>query len=205
MELFLFYIFSTGILISSLSTILTSNPVFSIFFLVLTFVNASGLLLLVEIEFFAMLFLIVYVGAIAVLFLFVIMILDLKIVSSNKKENPFKIVPIGFFIGFLFLFEIIYIFGFDFQAVNSHALFKNFYFIDWVFYIDYNNSLNLFGQTLYTYFVYYFLTVGIILLLAIISTIGLTSNYNPKQDKRQLIFQQLSRSPKAAVFNIKLK
>jgi NADH-quinone oxidoreductase subunit J len=81
------------------------NPVYSVLFLILVFVNASGLLLLLGLDFFAMLFLVVYIGAIAVLFLFVVMMLNIKI--TELTENTLRYLPIGGLIGFIFIIEVL--------------------------------------------------------------------------------------------------
>ena len=203
MEFFLFYLFSSGIIISSWCTVLSLNPVYSVFFLVLAFINSSALLLLIEIEFFAILFLIVYVGAIAVLFLFVVIILDLKKPVINQQ--PFGVIPISFFFSFLFFFEIFFIIFSDIPSIAFFKLYSPLSYLNWCFILDNLHSVHFFGQVLYTYYVYYFLTAGILLLLAIVSAISLTSSVTKNLDKKQLVFQQLSRSPFKSVFNLKIK
>jgi NADH-ubiquinone oxidoreductase chain 6 len=100
----LFFFFSSCALISAIMVITASNPVHSVLFLILVFFNGSGLLILLGLDFFAMIFLVVYVGAIAVLFLFVVMMLNIKLAEiSDKKLRYF---PIGGLLGLLFLFEI---------------------------------------------------------------------------------------------------
>jgi NADH:ubiquinone oxidoreductase subunit 6 (subunit J) len=89
----------------------SKNPVHSVLFLILVFCNASGLLILLGLDFFAMVFLVVYVGAIAVLFLFVVMMLNIKLVEIN--ENILRYLPIGGLIGLIFLFEIFLIIDSD--------------------------------------------------------------------------------------------
>ncbi len=80
------------------------NPVHSVLFLILVFFNAAGLLILLGLDFFAMIFLVVYIGAIAVLFLFVVMMLNIKLAEINEKK--LRYLPIGGLLGILFLFEI---------------------------------------------------------------------------------------------------
>lgn len=117
----LFYLFSSIALISGVMVITARNPVHSVLFLILVFCNAAGLLILLELDFFAMIFLVVYVGAIAVLFLFVVMMLNIKL--SEVNENILRYLPIGGLIGILFLFEILIIVDNDFIPVLS---FENF-------------------------------------------------------------------------------
>lgn len=128
----LFYLFSSITLISGVMVITARNPVHSVLFLILVFCNAAGLLILLELDFFAMIFLVVYVGAIAVLFLFVVMMLNIKLAEVN--ENILRYLPIGGLIGILFLFEILVIVDNDFIPVLSIQ----------------NPSLGLFDSFLYT-------------------------------------------------------
>jgi|AntRauMFilla1563_2_1112583.scaffolds.fasta_scaffold02353_5 NADH:ubiquinone oxidoreductase subunit 6 (subunit J) len=107
----LFYLFSTLCILSGIMVIRSKNPVHSVLFLILVFCNASGLLILLGLDFFAMVFLVVYVGAIAVLFLFVVMMLNIKLVEIN--ENILRYLPIGGLIGLIFLFEIFLIIDSD--------------------------------------------------------------------------------------------
>jgi len=104
-ESFLFYFFSSITLISGIMVIRSKNPVHSVLFLILVFCNAAGLLLLLHLDFFAMIFLVVYVGAIAVLFLFVVMMLHIKLTEMN--ENILRYLPVGGIIGFIFLIEVL--------------------------------------------------------------------------------------------------
>lgn len=113
----LFYLFSSIALISGVMVITARNPVHSVLFLILVFCNAAGLLILLELDFFAMIFLVVYVGAIAVLFLFVVMMLNIKL--SEVNENILRYLPIGGLIGILFLFEILIVVDNDFIPVLS--------------------------------------------------------------------------------------
>ena len=102
----LFYVFACFALLSGIMVIRAKNPVYSVFFLILVFCNVSGLLLLLNLDFFAMVFLVVYVGAIAVLFLFVVMMLNVKLAEIN--DNILRYLPIGGVFGsYLFLGEII--------------------------------------------------------------------------------------------------
>lgn len=102
---FLFHVFAGLALLSGIMVIRAKNPVYSVLFLILVFCNASGLLLLINLDFFAMVFLVVYVGAIAVLFLFVVMMLNIKLAEIN--ENILRYVPVGGMFGVLFLAEML--------------------------------------------------------------------------------------------------
>jgi NADH-quinone oxidoreductase subunit J len=103
-EPFLFYFFASLSIASGIMVIRARNPVHSVLFLILVFCNAAGLLLLLGLDFFAMIFLVVYVGAIAVLFLFVVMILNIKVAELNESLSRY--LPIGGLIGIIFLCEI---------------------------------------------------------------------------------------------------
>ena len=100
----LFYIFSSFSIVSGIMVIQARNPVHSVLFLILVFFNSAALLLLLGLDFFALIFLVVYVGAIAVLFLFVVMMLNIKLAEINEKR--LRYLPIGGVLGFLFLLEI---------------------------------------------------------------------------------------------------
>ena len=115
----LFYLFSSITLVSGVMVITARNPVHSVLFLILVFCNAAGLLILLNLDFFAMIFLVVYVGAIAVLFLFVVMMLNIKLAEIN--ENLLRYLPVGGLIGILFLFEILVVIDNDLIPVLSFA------------------------------------------------------------------------------------
>lgn len=119
----LFYLFSSLTLLSAIMVIQSRNPVHSVLFLILVFLNSAGLLLLLGLDFFAMLFLVVYVGAIAVLFLFVVMMLNVK--SAEISEKRLRYLPVGGLLGLLFLVEIVYIVDNDLivERSNLSALF----------------------------------------------------------------------------------
>jgi NADH-ubiquinone oxidoreductase chain 6 len=101
---FLFYLFSSFALASGVMVIGSRNPVHSVLFLILVFLNGAGLLVLLELDFFGMIFIVVYVGAIAVLFLFVVMMLNVRLTEMNERR--LRYLPIGGLLGFLFLAEV---------------------------------------------------------------------------------------------------
>ena len=108
-ETFLFYFFCFFVLFSAFMVIRAKNPVYSVLFLILVFCNSAGLILLLNLDFFALIFLIVYVGAIAVLFLFVVMMLNIKL--TEVHESIFHYLPIGGFVGFIFFLEFYFLFN----------------------------------------------------------------------------------------------
>jgi NADH-quinone oxidoreductase subunit J len=197
-ELTLFYAFSFISVISAIMVISARNPVHSVLFLILVFLNASGLLLLIEAEFIAMIFIVVYVGAIAVLFLFVVMMLDIKIAETNREFS--KYLPFGSLIGFIFFIEIFLIMNNEVPSLNnteSYNLTNNFF--NWKDQLDPITNLEALGQVLYTYYFVYFLIAGLILLVAMIGAIVLTMQLN-RQVRRQAIYRQVSRNFENAIF-----
>ena len=191
---FLFYLFSILLLLSSLFVITTQNPIYSVLFLVLSFVSSSCLLFLLECEFLSLMFIVIYVGAIAVLFLFVVMMLDIK--NSNSFKQNLKYFPFGLFLGGIFLFEIFTLILkiFKTNPYKTSEL-KNFY-INWFDKIDKFMEIELVGQIVYTEYVLQFLIAGNILLLATLAAVVLTVNTEVKSSKSQIFFKQLSRNSK---------
>lgn len=113
-----FYFFSCVLLLSSLMIILSQNSIHSVLFLVLSFVSSSSILFLLECEYISLIFIIIYVGAIAVLFLFVVMMLDIKTIHLVK--DSLKYFPFGSLLGIVFLFEILIAIPSTFEFVNPY-------------------------------------------------------------------------------------
>jgi NADH-quinone oxidoreductase subunit J len=191
----LFYIFAFVTLLAAIMVITVVNPVHSVLFLVLVFLNAAGMLFVLQLEFIPLTFIIVYVGAIAILFLFVVMMLDIKVTS--KSNDFFKYLPIGSLVGGLFIFEVLNTLNYSFIVPNKSDTVNT--FISWISTVDKVTNLEALGQLLYTYYFIYFLISGIILLVAMLGAIVLTLQFN-KTVKNQLIFRQLSRNADSAVF-----
>ena len=193
---FLFYLFSSLTLLSGIMVIQARNPVHSVLFLILVFFNAAGLLVLLNLDFFAMIFLVVYVGAIAVLFLFVVMMLNIKLAEINEKR--LRYLPIGGLLGLLFLFEILLIVDNDlipllfYDNLQAFAEYRELNFIDWSNTIHTVTNIQAIGNILYTYYFYYFLLSSIILLVAMIGAIVLTMQKGIRI-KRQEVFLQNTR------------
>lgn len=188
----LFYFFSSFLIYSVFMVVLSQNPVFSLLFLVSSFIFSSFLLFLLECEFLALLFIIVYVGAIAILFLFTIMMLESKLINLSK--NKIKYFPVSFIFIISLLFPLLYVLNIYFEDISicSNSFYFNKY-QSWYNLIDSSNDIEVYGQILYSYFVLQFLITGLILLLSIISVIYLTSSFK-KQSKQQSTFKQLSRT-----------
>lgn len=195
-ELNLFYIFSILSVVSAIMVISARNPVHSVLFLILVFLNGSALLLLIEAEFIAIIFIVVYVGAIAVLFLFVVMMLDIKIAESSR--DFYKYLPFGSIVGFIFFVEIFLVVRDELPSLGSGYHLDNQY-VDWKSQIDPITNIEALGQILYTYYFIYFLIAGLILLVAMVGAIVLTMQLN-RQVRRQMIYRQVSRNFENAVF-----
>ena len=202
MEFFLFYFFSSFISISAIKVITVTNPVYAVFFLILCFCNSVGLLFLLEIEFISLLFLIVYVGAIAVLFLFVVIMLNIQTHSQKYISfNFFIIILFSFFICCFFFFEIFLVIIQDLNFIVNKF---NYNYTQWFGFYDSFKELYMFGQLLYSYYFYFFLFAGIILLVAIIGVIILTMEWQSVVFyKKQKIHTQLSRKVFNSVFLFK--
>ena len=182
MTIFLFSIVSIIIITSSLLVIISKNPIHSVLFLILVFFNTSILFLFSNAEFLAMVILIVYIGAVAVLFLFVIMMLDINI--TKLRQTFLNYLPIGLFVGFIILLELFYVVSqsrLDFAQTSS---------------IDNNisdqilDNTKIIGNILYTDYFLLFQISGIILLVAMIGAIFLTIRKR-EGIKKQNIYKQI--------------
>lgn len=174
--------------------VVAQHPVFSLLFLVSSFIFSSFLLFLLECEFLALLFIVVYVGAIAILFLFAIMMLESKL--SNLSRNAMKYIPVGFLFGILLVIPFLYeVSSFFDQSTDSKFFYLNKY-QNWYDLVDSVTDVEVYGQLLYSYFVLQFLIAGLILLLILVGVVYLTNNYNNNQAVEQSIFKQLSRNSK---------
>jgi NADH-quinone oxidoreductase subunit J len=187
-----FYLFA-GITVASAFMVVTSrNPVHSVLFLILAFVNAAGLFLLLGAEFLAMLLIVVYVGAVAVLFLFVVMMLDVDF--AEFRQGFLNYLPIGALIGLIFAVELLLVVGawvIDPQIVRAPVA---------AIPAGITNTEAI-GRVLYTQYVYYFQAAGLVLLVAMIGAIVLTLRDRPGV-KRQDIMQQNART-KATAMDVK--
>ena len=182
MTIFLFFIVSIIIITSSLLVILSRNPIHSVLFLILVFFNTSILFLFSNAEFLAMILLIVNIGAVAVLFLFVVMMLDINV--TKQRQTFLNYLPTGLFIGFIILMELIYVVSqsnVNFVKTNSS-------------YINISNQIlentKIIGNILYTDYFLLFQLSGIILLVAMIGAIYLTLRKR-KGIKKQNIYKQI--------------
>ena len=186
----LFYSFSSFALISGAMVIQSKNPVHSVLFLILVFFNAAGLLILLGLDFFAMIFLVVYVGAIAVLFLFVVMMLHIKLAEINEKK--LRYLPVGGFLGLLFLLEIFLIVDNDLVPLIAREHRGESTLTEWGLFVNTLTNCEGLGLLIYTFYFYFFLIASLILLVAMIGAIVLTM-HKGVHVKRQQVFQQNTR------------
>lgn len=190
----LVYTFLLLLLFTSFMVIYAQHPVFSLLFLISSFLLSSFLLFILECEFLALLFVIIYVGAIAILFLFSIMMLETKL--NNLSKSTMKYLPIAFIFGFLFLIPLSYEFltFFNSNLFLDQSFYQNTY-VNWYDLIDSVTDIQVYGQVLYSYYVLQFLIAGLILLLVLLGIVYLTSNSKPDFNT-QSSFKQLSRKSK---------
>lgn len=188
----LFYFISNILLFSSLMVIVVQNSIYSVLFLVCSFISAASLLFILECEFLALLFIIIYVGAIAVLFLFVVMMLDIK--TINLTKDTIKYFPFGSFISTVFLFEILAVSLKNFQTNPYKESFLVNFYHNWYEKFDSLTEIEILGQILYTHYVLQFLIAGYILFLALIGSVVLTITPPSKKHKSQIIYRQISRN-----------
>ena len=193
---FVFYFFSLVAVFSALMVICSKNPVHSVLFLILSFINASGIFVLLGAEFLAMILIIVYVGAVAVLFLFVVMMLDINYVKL--KEGFLKYLPVGVILGLVFLIELSMIFFSDKLNLNSLVVYS-----DSPSFTDIENTKAI-GKILYTEYFYLFQLSGIILLVAMIGSIVLALR-DRKGVKRQVVYKQIYSDSQRSIENKKIK
>jgi NADH-quinone oxidoreductase subunit J len=193
-----FYLFSAIVIASAVMVIASRNPVHSVLFLILTFFNAAGLFLLLGAEFLAMILVVVYVGAVAVLFLFVVMMLDIDF--AELREGILQYAPFGMVVGLILFTELALVVGawglapeitqvIAAPAPSAAAQVSN---------------TEALGQILYTRYIYFFQMAGLVLLVAMIGAIVLTLRHK-EGVKRQSISEQNARTPATAVEVRKVK
>ncbi|MBT3809700.1 MAG: NADH-quinone oxidoreductase subunit J [Rhodospirillaceae bacterium] len=186
-----FYLFAALAVASGVMVISARNPVHSVLFLILAFFNAAGLFVLIGAEFLAMILVVVYVGAVAVLFLFVVMMLDINF--AELREGFLQYLPIGALIGLILAAELILIFGTWIVAPDvGQALTAPILPPDQV------TNTHALGRIIYTDYIYLFQASGLILLIAMIGAIVLTLRHRPGV-RRQKIADQVSRRPEDVI------
>ncbi len=185
-----FYLFSIVTVAAAFMVIASRNPVHSVLFLILAFFNAAGLFILLGAEFLAMILVVVYVGAVAVLFLFVVMMLDVDF--AELREGFLQYLPIGGLVGVILLIELVLVLGGALVSPGEIAGAAPTPPADQV------TNLAAIGALLYTRYIFFFQMAGMILLIAMVGAIVLTLRHK-ENVKRQSIAVQVARSPKTAV------
>jgi len=184
-----FYLFAASAIAAGAMVVTARNPVHSVLFLILAFFNAAALFLLMGAEFLAMVMVIVYVGAVAVLFLFVVMMLDINFVEL--RQGFLQYLPIGAAIGIVLLAELAFVFGAWIVAPGSVSRSAA------PTPTNLSNTEAL-GRLLYTDYIYLFQAAGIVLLIAMIGAIVLTLRRRPGV-RRQRIADQLARTREQSI------
>jgi len=182
---FVFYLFALVTVVAGLLVVTARNPVHSVLWLVLAFFSSAGLFVLLGAEYVAMLMVIVYMGAVAVLFMFVVMMLDVDFAELRGRIAQY--LPLGLLIGVILLMELGMLYtNWSFapgaQAARGAAT-----------PVDVTNTAAL-GRLIYTQYIYLFQAAGLILLVAMIGAIVLTMRHS-KKIKRQVVLEQIYRDP----------
>jgi len=194
LPLFFFYVFAAIAVGSAFMVISAKNPVHAVLFLILTFFNASGLFMLAGAEFLALILIVVYVGAVAVLFLFVVMMLDVDFASL--RQGFLQYAPVGVVVGVVLLLELLLVAGSFVVSpeVTSAAVLP----------INGGDNIRLIGQVLYTRYVFLFQGAAAVLLVAMIGAIVLTLRHKPSV-KRQSTTDQVGRRVQDTLEIVKVK
>jgi NADH-quinone oxidoreductase subunit J len=183
-----FYAFSMFTLVGGVFTVVSRNPVHSVLWLILSFISAAGLFVLLGAEFVAMLLIIVYVGAVAVLFLFVVMMLDVDF--AELKAEMARYLPLGLLIGVVVLIQLMFAFGvWDYSQGYQQRISEV---------IGNGTNTAELGAIIYDEYILIFQLSGLILLVAMIGAIVLTLRHR-EDIKRQDVFTQMMRDPKKAM------
>ncbi|OGS81386.1 MAG: NADH:ubiquinone oxidoreductase subunit J [Gallionellales bacterium GWA2_55_18] len=178
-ETIMFYAFSAMIVFAGLRVITARNPVHAVLFLVLTFISCAGIWILLEAEFLAITLVLVYVGAVMVLFLFVVMMLDINL--AQLRKDFWRWLPFGAALAVLMAYEMIWVLG-SYETPGGNAAIKHA--------ADYSNTKEL-GRLIYTDYVYPFEIAAVILLVAMVAAIALTLRRR-KDAKSQVISEQVA-------------
>jgi len=186
MEYFILWFFKLLVVFSVFMVIHVANPIHSVLFLILVFCNCAGMVLLLKAEFLAMVFVVVYVGAIAVLFLFVVMMLNIKKAEINYSVLSY--LPLGGLLAIAISMQLYYVVYNSFENISLH-----YDYINWIDVVNSITNIEVLGSLLYTYYFDLFLIGGMILLVAMLGAIVLTLVHR-KIVKRQNVFEQVVRN-----------
>ena len=191
-----FYVFAFVTIAAGAMVIVSRNPVHSVLFLILAFFNSAALFVLLGAEFLAMILVVVYVGAVAVLFLFVVMMLDINF--AELRRGFLTYLPIGGLIGIVLLAELVFVFGsWVVSPEASSVLAAPTPAISEV------SNIHALGRLIYTHYVYLFQAAGLVLLVAMMGAIVLTLRHR-EGVRRQAISDQLARRPEETIEVVKV-
>ena len=204
----LFLLFSAFCLTSSIFVVWTKNPIFSVLFLIFSFFNVSALSFLFNFEFLPIAFLVVYVGAVAVLFLFVLMMLNIKL--AELLQSYYNVIPFGIFLGIVFIYQLFFLLRFEFEIIENLDYKSVLFLLDFAtisklktdFFTLYNgfSNVKVLAFAFFTNYLFHFLLAGMVLLLAMIAAIVLTLQ---KQfiSKNQNVYNQIMKDFNFAIKN----
>lgn len=191
LEAIFFYLFAFIGVAAAFMVISARNPVHSVLYLIVTFFNAAALFLLTGAEFLAMIMLVVYVGAVAVLFLFVVMMLDVDF--AELKQGALQYAPIGAIVGIVLAAELVIVLGgYSFTPELAGEISRP------TPDITVRHNTAALGDILYTDYIYFFQIAGLVLLVAMIGAIVLTLRHK-EGVRRQSVPQQVARTPETAI------
>jgi NADH-quinone oxidoreductase subunit J len=190
-----FYVLAAVTLGAAFLVVIARNPVHSVLFLILTFFSAAGLFVLLGAEFLAMLLVVVYVGAVAVLFLFVVMMLDVDFVAL--RAGFVRYLPLGMVVAVLIAGEMVFV---SFSVANNGATTHAGRLVA----ANGVTNVEAIGRVLYTDYVYFFQASGLVLLVAMIGAIVLTLRHRGNV-KRQVIADQVARTPTTGMRIVQIK
>jgi NADH-quinone oxidoreductase subunit J len=198
MEFYFYFFFSFCCLLSSIGVIACENPISAVFWLIFSFCHATAVLIIFGLEFLAMLFLMVYIGAIAVLFLFVVMMLDIHLAEIKKTTNDY--IPVGLILGFLFFLELFVTFDatFIFSIFEKRDTFQ-LDWENWSFLKESSSHISSVGERLYRHHFDLFFIAGVLLLVAMLGAIVLTlqiSSFSKRQNVYNQTFKNFSKTIK---------
>ncbi|MFN3701783.1 MAG: NADH-quinone oxidoreductase subunit J [Alphaproteobacteria bacterium] len=194
-EALAFYLFAGILCLAALAVITARNPVHSVLFLILAFFNAAGLFILLGAEFLGLILVIVYVGAVAVLFLFVVMMLDISF--GDLRKGAMQYVPLGLVIGLVLLAELAIVYGtWHYDSVSANIAVSTPA-------PDSVTNTKALGLEIYTNYVYPFQIAGLILFVAMIGAIVLTHRTRPGV-RRQIVSEQYARTVEESMEIVKV-
>lgn len=193
---YIFYCFASLGIIGAIFVVTAVNPVHSVLYLITVFIVSAGVLLIINAEFLALVYIVVYVGAIAVLFLFIVMMLNIRVAELTTSVVSY--VPLGFMLGLVLFLELYYMFKQDLVPGNFG---EN--YIQWDQIAKEKTNVVMLSEVLYTDYVYSFMLAGLVLFVAMVGAIVLTLHH--KLDvRRQEVYKQVGRRHSSSVSKVRI-